>query len=448
MTQELYNKYGQLSVPRYTSYPTAPHFTPNVSSNTHHQWLTDVQDDEHISLYIHVPYCKSLCAYCGCHTLAIKRDEPLDVYQSYLTKEILLTSQKMGHKKIRHIHWGGGTPSILGAERFAQLFKLIQTHFDLSHLIEHAIELDPRFMEDAFLLELKNAGINRVSFGVQDLNLHVQETIGRIQSYDVVANANDKIRAIGVQAINMDLIYGLPNQTISDAETTAEQIIKLQPNRLAVFGYAHVPWFKARQKLIQEPQLPDGENRIVQEEKMRSILMQNGYMSIGIDHFALPDDTMAQSLINKTLHRNFQGYTTDTSKTLIGMGASSISQFAKGYTQNAPDLGNWKRALDENCFATTRGYFWSQEDKFRYKVIEKLMCYGHTNPYNILKQNPCSVDLDFILSNLTPYLEDGLCVWSGNDLIITPLGRIYTRVIASAFDQYLQANPMRHAKAV
>ncbi|MGA8157283.1 MAG: oxygen-independent coproporphyrinogen III oxidase, partial [Rhodoplanes sp.] len=325
---------AERNVPRYTSYPTAPHFTADVGSSVYAAWLAAVPADATLSLYIHVPYCTEICRYCGCHTKATRRAEPLDAYADALISEIDLVAAAMTSRSVVHQHWGGGTPSILGPERLARIVQRIANHFDLSRLIEHAIELDPRQVTKPLADVLAALGVTRASLGVQEFSPHVQEAIGRIQPFETVRAAVDALRSAGVTRINVDLMYGLPGQTIADVEATADLAAALHPARLALFGYAHVPWFKANQKLIDEAALPGAGERIEQARAAALRLAGHGYVPIGLDHFARADDELALAGRTGGLRRNFQGYTTDPADALIGLGASAIGKLPQGFAQN------------------------------------------------------------------------------------------------------------------
>lgn len=434
--------YAARPAPRYTSYPTAPHFSTGVDAGVYRQWLSELTPDQSLSLYLHVPYCRSLCAYCGCHTLAVRREEPLQTYTDVLQQEIALIAGLTPAKRVHHIHWGGGTPSVVGSTRLLKLYAALNAHFDLSQMNEHAIELDPRFVDAELIETLKAMNITRVSLGVQDLNSHVQEAIGRVQPFEQVARTVEMVHSAGIDAINMDLIYGLPLQTTADVVHTVTQVLTLAPSRLAVFGYAHVPWFKSRQKLIQDPHLPDAAERLEQAATLRALILDAGYRAIGLDHFARPEDPMSLAAATGTLRRNFQGYTTDAADALVGLGASSISQLPQGYAQNAPELPAYMAAITAGAPATKRGHGFCGEDPERAHLIEALMCQGAVDI------SATTIDLAPVLARLAPYLADGLCAWNAGTLIITPQGQPFTRLIAACFDGYQESGKGRHAAAV
>ena len=333
------------AVPRYTSYPTAPNFTSAVDADVYRSWLAGLSEDASLSLYLHVPYCRELCLYCGCHTKATRKQKPIDAYAKRLADEIAIVARHTGRRKVTHLHWGGGTPSILGTDLLTIIADEIRRRFDLAAVREHAIELDPRHLTRPLAQALRDIGVNRASLGVQDFSPQVQRAVGRIQPFDMVKNAVAMLREFGIDKINLDLMYGLPNQTVRDVRQTASLAHELKPQRVAVFGYAHVPWFRPQQRLIDKSELPSAQERLAQAEAAHETLVQFGYQPIGLDHYARPDDQLAPAASAGRLHRNFQGYTVDDADALLGLGASSISRLPQGFAQNAPDVGNYSRAI-------------------------------------------------------------------------------------------------------
>lgn len=339
--------YAARNVPRYTSYPTAPHFTDEVEGPVYARWLEDVPAEAALSLYLHVPYCRSICYYCGCHTKAALRDEPVRAYAATLRREIDLVLERLGGGRLVHIHWGGGTPSILSPDDFLGLVDRIREGFSWSDDIEHAMELDPRSITPQLVDMLRQGGINRINLGVQDFNPDVQLAIGRWQPYELVVDKVEFLRGAGLERIGFDLMYGLPHQGEHEVALNAARAAGLWPDRIAVFGYAHVPWMKTHQRRIDTAALPDAAQRLSQAQAIAHILRGAGYKAIGIDHFALPHDALAAAAAARTLRRNFQGYTSDPADALIGVGASAIGRLQPGFVQNAPDVGTWRRAIEE-----------------------------------------------------------------------------------------------------
>ncbi|MEP4769970.1 MAG: oxygen-independent coproporphyrinogen III oxidase [Roseibium sp.] len=451
--------YAMRNVPRYTSYPTAPHFNDGVTAKTYSSWLEAIGPDETLSLYLHVPYCREICHYCGCHTKATRQDAPLEAYGKTLLQEIELTAGHLQNAgQVRHIHWGGGTPSLLPHQSLIDLSALLRSRFDFAPDMEHAIELDPRLVTKALAETLAIAGVNRASLGVQDFDLDVQKAIGRVQPYDVVAKATEYLRAAGLNALNFDLMYGLPGQSEQTIRDTVTKTLSLNPGRIALFGYAHVPWMRKHQRLIDEASLPSAAERIALADLARKDLLDAGYVAIGLDHFARPDDSMAIALADGSLKRNFQGYTTDQGDQLVGFGVSSIGKVTGGFIQNLPDVGNWTRSIEAGDLPVSKGLALSPDDRMRGRIIEELM----TNYVCDLNQICHSFDMDLSeldgsLTSLDELAADGLVQVhrSSNDntkVVVTEAGRPYVRLAAAAFDAYLadsqETGKARHSAAI
>lgn len=442
---------AEASVPRYTSYPTAPHFSAAVDDGVYRAWLAALPAGEPLSLYIHVPFCSELCLYCGCNTKAVRRRTPVNTYADVLLREITMLGAAVGRRRISHLHWGGGTPSILGSTLLSELTTRIDCNFDLADLKEHAIELDPRTVTSELAQTLASIGVTRVSLGVQDFSEAVQQAIGRIQPYDMVARAVDAIRDAGIVALNFDLMYGLPKQTADSVRQSAALAAGLNPGRIALFGYAHVPWFKPHQRLIDESQLPNAAARLAQMEAARAIFIARGYSPIGLDHFAHPDDELALAARQGRLHRNFQGYTTDESATLIGLGASAIGRLPQGFVQNAPDIGSYARAITSGQFATRKGIALSADDRVRAAVIERLMCDFSVDLRSIAVNTQSAEQFEPEWAALQPLAQQGLVQLDPGKLsvAVTDQGRPFVRLIAATFDSYLQRDSQRrHSVAV
>lgn len=440
---------AEKAVPRYTSYPTAPHFSDAVGPREFGGWLGELDPATPLSLYLHVPFCRELCTYCGCHTKATLRDEPLEAYADTLTQEIELIAAATPAKKIIHAHWGGGTPGLLGGARLTALMNLLREKFDFAPEAEVSIELDPRHVDGDLAIALARAGFNRVSLGVQDFNSHVQQAIGRVQPFEVVETAVSLLRVAGIRAINLDLMYGLPHQTEEDVVATAKLAASLAPNRLALFGYAHAPWFAKRQSQIDASALPGAAERLRQAATAREILSERGYVGVGLDHFALPDDPMAIALAEGRLRRNFQGYTVDQAEVLLPFGASSIGRLPQGFVQNAPDVGSWRRAIEANRFATAKGVAFSRDDVARAALIERIMC-DFSVDYGAIAQAMLgdAAAFDAADAELATLAEQGVIAREGRKLTVTSFGRPYVRLAAAAFDAYLPKRAARHSVAV
>jgi oxygen-independent coproporphyrinogen-3 oxidase len=434
---------AERNVPRYTSYPTAPHFGAAVTPALYRQWLEVLPHAASLSLYIHVPFCQELCHYCGCNTRAVRKREPVDAYAEELLKEIALLRLLEG-RKLTHLHWGGGTPSILGPRWLQTIVEKLAAQFDLSAVKEHAIELDPRRVNPALIGALKAIGVTRASLGVQDVSDDVQRLIGRVQPFAMVERAARGLRDAGIRDLNIDLMYGLPGQTVAHVRDSADRAAALAPQRLALFGYAHVPWFKTHQRLIDETRLPGVSERLAQAQAAADTLAAKGYEAIGLDHFALPSDSLSVAAREKRLRRNFQGYTVDEADALIGLGASSIGRLPQGFAQNAPDLGGYTRALAAGEFPIVKGLALSDDDRLRGAMIERLMCDLELD----LAAFGGSARFAAETERLTPLADAGLLVRNGDRLVMTPEGRPYVRIAAAAFDAWLTAGEKRHSVAV
>ena len=443
-------KYATRSVPRYTSYPTAPHFGDGVDGTRYGAWLAGLTGDAPVSLYLHVPYCRAICHYCGCHTKAALRDDPVIDYAEGLVAEIDLVRAAIGRRlPVGHIHWGGGTPSLLPVPSFRAVVAKLREAFDILPTAEHAMELDPRTVTPELAQALGEAGITRASLGVQDFDEAVQVSIGRVQPIETVTAAVEALRGAGIAAINFDLMYGLPHQSAQTIRHTIDLAHGFAPSRIALFGYAHVPWFKKHQRLIDEAALPGATERIALERTARAALEDLGYVAIGLDHFARPEDDMAIAAGAGDLHRNFQGYTTDTCDTLIGFGASSIGQTASGFAQNDPDIGRWRRAVEKGLLPIAKGKALDEDDRLRAAIIERIMCDYAVDLDAICAAHGVGVDaVGDAFERLEEPASDGLVIIDGHRLTVTEAGKPLVRIVAAAFDVYLTQASARHSVAV
>jgi oxygen-independent coproporphyrinogen-3 oxidase len=414
-----------------------------VTPARYRDWLEALPRGASLSLYIHVPFCEELCHYCGCNTRAVRKRGPVDAYAEELLKEIALLRLLAG-RKLTHLHWGGGTPSILGPRWLRSIAETLATQFDLSGLKEHAIELDPRRIDPALVATLKAIGVTRASLGVQDTSEEVQRQIGRIQPFALVERAAGWLREADIRDLNIDLMYGLPGQTVAHVRDSAARAAALEPQRLALFGYAHVPWFKTHQRLIDETKLPGVSERLTQAQAAADTLIAAGYAAIGLDHFALPADSLAVAAREKRLRRNFQGYTVDEADALIGLGASAIGKLPQGFAQNAPDLGSYTRALATGEFPIVKGLALSDDDRLRGAMIERLMCDLELDLGAFGGAARFTAEID----QLQPLADAGLVVRDGERVVMTPEGRPYVRIAAAAFDAWLAAGRTRHSLAV
>ncbi len=436
--------YAEQSAPRYTSYPTAPHFAPAVNGEVFARWLAELSPDASVSLYLHSPYCQQMCFYCGCHAFLAKRDQPIAEYVEAIIREIETVGRASGAKRVEEIHWGGGTPNTLSAERFERINSVLRRIFDVNGVLRHAIEIDPRILSRDQAQAFARCGVNRASLGVQDLDGRVQEAIGRVQPLGVVAAAVRHLRDSGIESVSFDLMYGLPYQTLESVRCTAEQALSLEPSRFSVFGYAHVPWFKTRQRLMNEDALPGAEQRFDLAETIRETLAGAGYVEIGYDHYARPDDPIALAAAEGTLQRNFQGFVETACDALIGLGPSAISTLPQGYAQNEPEVGAWRRAVIEGGYATKRGRALTGDDRLRRELIMRLLCDFKLD----LGQYGGAAKYEAELSELKPLLEDGLATIEGDLITIPKEARAFARLAAQVFDTYRHASAVRHSVAV
>jgi len=450
MRPDLAACYGQERLPRYTSYPTAPHFSGTIGPETYAEWLKAIPRHASASLYLHVPFCRSMCWYCGCHTTIARRDEPISVYAAALRCELDLVSRRIERRiKVDHIHFGGGTPTIMAPELFVDLIGAIRQSFFVLPSAEIAVEIDPRTLAGRMVDALGLAGVNRASLGVQSFDPLVQRAINRVQSFEETAEAVTSLRRAGIAGINFDLIYGLPYQTVASCLDTVRRCVELRPDRFSVFGYAHVPTFKKYQRKIAEAWLPDSLQRLDQSYAIANALKEAGYLQIGLDHFALPGDAMAASQRNGSLRRNFQGYTTDTSNILLGFGASAIGHLPQGYVQNEVNIRAYSETIASGKLATVKGYALTGDDRLRAEIIERIMCdfgvdldpicarYGSA-PQEMLKSSPRLKDL----------ISSGVVELDGASLAVKEDARFLVRSVAAAFDAHLDGSKQLHSRAV
>lgn len=435
--------FAELQAPRYTSYPSANHFDASVNAKTYERWLRALSPDTSLSLYLHVPYCKELCWYCGCNTF-LTRGGDIGDFVTSLMMEIDLVASKLSAHRIGEIHWGGGTPNILRPEQFRSVVRQIDFWFDIALDAGHAIELDPRHVTRELADAYVAAGINRASLGIQDLNAHVQEAIGRVQPIEQVRQAVNTLRSAEIEHLNFDLMYGLPGQTAGDLARTIRLATDLQPDRIALFGYAHVPWFKRRQRLINAETLPGASERFDQAELARRMLNDLGYESVGLDHFAKTDDPLAVSARSASLKRNFQGYVAHESSALIGLGPSAISHLPGGYAQNIATVTAWRHAVESDTLPITRGHAETAEDLGRGAVIQSIMCTHQVDlgPWGGWDMFPDAY------AELRTLAEAGLVVIESDGLRIPASARQFSRLVASAFDAYAQPSQPAHSRAI
>jgi oxygen-independent coproporphyrinogen-3 oxidase len=449
MNTELLRKYSG-AVPRYTSYPTAPHFHEGIDSGTYRRWLGDLGHRNRISLYLHIPYCDRLCWFCACHTKHTLKYEPIAVYLEALKREIAAVGSLVSPDAVvGAVHFGGGSPTMLRPEDIVGLMDCLRRHFTFDLAPEISVEMDPNDLDDGRYDALAAIGMTRASLGVQDFDDKVQKTINRIQTFEQTQSVVDAVRARGVHSVNCDILYGLPFQTCETLQKTVNQIITLDPDRIALFGYAHVPWMKKHQSLIPEQALPDIAERYRQMTMAGEMLRQAGYRAIGIDHFAKPADTLNRAVEAGELRRNFQGYTTDMADALIGLGASSIGRLPQGYVQNMVATGEYQRMVGEGGLAVVKGIELSEDDHLRAHVIERLMC-DFSLDLRDLKQRfgKASHSVRTQAQHFAAGDRDGVVRLDADVFAVTEAGKPFVRHIAATFDAYLGSGRGRHSVAV
>ncbi|MBA4366226.1 MAG: oxygen-independent coproporphyrinogen III oxidase [Desulfobacterium sp.] len=440
---ELIKKYDKPG-PRYTSYPTAPHFnasfTPadfrnEIIRTNSAQFLPD------LSLYYHLPFCDTLCYFCGCNMIVTHNRDRIKKYITYMKREIDQISDLLTPgRKAAQIHWGGGTPTHLTPDEITDLISHIRNRFELKEQVEAGCEIDPRELTKDHLSALRAGGFNRISMGIQDFNETVQKAVNRIQPENMTRRVVEWVRELGFDSMNLDLIYGLPHQSSRTFETTIDAVMDISPDRIALFNFAYVPWMKKHMSLIKVEDLPPAEEKLAILKMAIEKLTHAGYVFIGMDHFAKPEDELAVALRDKKLYRNFQGYSTHAGTDLYAMGITSISQFGRIYAQNAKTEKEYYALLDGGQMPTAIGYGLNEDDELRRHVITRLMCDFELDFTAI--ENKFNVDFETYfawgLENLKEMLADNLLSIENRKLKVTPMGRLLVRNIAMNFDGYIE----------
>ncbi|HZS03534.1 MAG TPA: oxygen-independent coproporphyrinogen III oxidase [Blastocatellia bacterium] len=443
VTPALLDKYNQPG-PRYTSYPTAPEWDDSFGpAELVEAFAAANAKAAPVSLYFHLPFCESLCLYCGCNVIINKNHEVAAPYLDHLKCEIDCVSRQVAPgRPVRQLHWGGGTPTYISAAQIEELFNHISTRFELSPDAEIGIEIDPRATTQEQCRVLRRLGFNRLSMGVQDFNPLVQQTVRRIQPYEMTRGLFDYCRGLGFESINIDLIYGLPHQTVGSFAETVDKVIAINPDRIALFSYAHVPWLKKQQGSFAR-HLPEGFEKFRIFHTAIEKLTEAGYRYIGLDHFARPEDELCCAQDDRTLHRNFQGYTTRGGCDLYGMGVSSISALEDTYAQNWRELPKYYAAVEAQHLATMRGMRVNTDDKLRRAVINRLLCHCVLVRSEIEREFGISFNDYFApeLPRLSELERDGLLRVTPDRIEVTALGRIFIRNVAMVFDAYLNRKP-------
>ena len=438
------------TAPRYTSYPTAPHFHAGVSAQPVVGWLAALPAGERLSLYVHVPFCDRLCWFCACHTKQVLRYEPVAAFLESLRAEIRMVGAKVGGRAaVSALHFGGGSPTMLRPDDFLALMRDLRAAFAFDPAAAISVEIDPHDMDEPRLDALAEGGMTRASLGIQDFDERVQKAINREQSFETTRDVVEGLRARGVGSVNLDMLYGLPHQTRDSLAATVEKVLSLRPDRIALFGYAHVPWFKKHQTMIDEAFLPDAAERLAQALLAAGMIRAAGYAAIGIDHFALPGDSLALAAANGALRRNFQGYTDDGCETLVGLGPSSISGFRQGYAQNVPATGDYQRRIAAGELTVVRGIALSDDDRVRRWVIERLMCdFSFSCAEARARFGDAATAILAQAALLARPGADADLVRDGDRYVVPDVQRPLVRLVAARFDGYLAAGTARHSAAV
>ncbi|WP_386695153.1 oxygen-independent coproporphyrinogen III oxidase [Lonepinella sp. MS14435] len=439
----LIQKYNH-SGPRYTSYPTALEFNESYT-NDDFKVAAARYPERPLSLYVHIPFCHKLCYFCGCNKVITRHQHKADIYLDYVEQEIKTRAALFQHRLVTQIHWGGGTPTYLSEQQSARLMQMLTDHFKIADNAEISIEMDPREIELSMLAHLRKIGFNRISMGVQDFNKEVQKAVNREQDEAFIQALLMRAKELGFQSTNLDLIYGLPLQSVESFMFTLQKVIELDPDRLSVFNYAHLPARFAGQAKIKDHQLPTPETKLTILQKTIETLGNAGYKFIGMDHFAKPDDELAIAQNKGILHRNFQGYTTQEECDLLGLGVSAISLLGDTYAQNQKEIKRYYTDVDSTGIALHKGLVLSQEDCLRRDVIKALICNFKLDFANIEKQYQIDFNTHFAedLALLTPLVKDGLVQVSKSGIQVSSTGRLLIRNICLCFDTYSRQQARR-----
>lgn len=454
ISEELIRRFDSLG-PRYTSYPTADRFNSTFDENSYIKYLENyatASTQAPLSIYVHLPFCASICYYCGCNKIITKDHGRSAKYLRYLEKEMVLVASHLhGKGQVVQLHLGGGTPTFLSAEELNELMGMLRRHFNFAADAELAIEIDPRTVNDNMMSMLADLGFNRTSLGVQDFNPAVQEAVNRIQPYEMVDRAITASKTAGFISVNFDLIYGLPKQTLSSFSHTLDDVIRLSPDRIALYNYAHLPSRFKPQRRIEESDLPSAEERLQIFLMSLRRLLDAGYVYIGLDHFAKPEDDLTKAQITKTLHRNFQGYTTRAECDLIGLGLSSIGKVGHSYSQSVRTLDAYYERIDAGIFPVEKGFELSMDDVLRRQIIMNFMC---CEPINFNAINTAyKIDFRNYFANellvLKQYQDAELINIDTNSITVTSKGRMFVRAVGMVFDKYLQqATSAQYSKLI
>ncbi|TVQ43316.1 MAG: oxygen-independent coproporphyrinogen III oxidase [Gloeocapsa sp. DLM2.Bin57] len=453
---DLLQKYDR-PIPRYTSYPPATQLTPDFTTR---DFLSAVEIGNYrqipLSLYCHIPFCETPCYFCGCNTVITQKKELAEIYLKHLIKDIEQTAALINSERIVHqLHWGGGTPNYLNLHQIELLWSKINQFFKVDNQGEISLEINPKYLDRNYIYNLKSFGFNRISFGIQDFDHIVQQAINRVQPESILFEVMDSIKSAGFESVNVDLIYGLPFQNLATFRDTIAKTIKLNPDRIAVFNFAYIPWLKPVQKNLPQAALPSAAEKLAILQMTITELTNNGYVYIGMDHFAKPNDELAIAQREGQLHRNFQGYTTKPESDLLGFGMTSISMLYDGYFQNQKRLRDYYQAIEQHKFPIERGVKLTHDDILRRTIIMELMCQFRLNQRDLEQKYHLGFDFDFEtyfrqeIPELKDLEADGLLTLSEEGIEVTPTGRLLIRNIAAVFDTYLKKQKTQtYSKAI
>ena len=449
-----YNKPG----PRYTSYPPANYFTEEFTKNDYIQMVKDSNNEwpSNISLYIHIPFCPQICYFCGCNTNLMPGKSEIERYINNVKKEIRFVAENLDKsRKVTQIHWGGGTPNSLNLDYVEDIMNLLYERFTLSSDPEIAMECSPAYLELDHIVRLANIGFNRMSLGIQDFNSDLLKRLNRKPSKYPIKDIYRTAKKSGFDGVNFDFVYGLPSQTLEDHIESINKAIEISPERIVTFSYAHVPWFKEHQKKLESYDIPQADTKLKMLESSFNLLTENGYVAIGMDHYAKPEDELSLALKNKTLHRNFQGYCTkEKTGQVYAFGATGISQLSGGYSQNTRKLQVYNHSLENDQLPIFRGYKLNREEKIRRKVLNEIMC-NHYLDFDLIArefditQTELKKVLDYHPKNLDEFEADGLLDYDDQMVNVTSSGFFLIRNIAMAFDPLMQSTQKnRYSKTI
>lgn len=438
--ERLYPRYSGPG-PRYTSYPTVPVWSEAFGPQDHEEALRAIDPSEELSVYAHVPFCHSLCHFCACNRVITRDPEVPERYLDAIDRELATVAAKIeGRPRVGQLHWGGGTPTHLDPGQLERLFASIATRVEILSDAELSVEVDPRVTSEDQIETLARLGFDRLSLGVQDTDRKTQEAIHRIQPFEQTLALTETARARGITGINYDLVYGLPHQTVASMRRTLDEVLSARPDRIALYGYAHVTWVAKQQRGFERGDLPDPSRRLALFLEASGRLLDAGYRWIGMDHFALEDDALTHALDDGTLRRNFMGYTTRVGSDVLAFGPSAISQLGDAYVQAEKDLGAWTAAANDGRLPTALGHRLTPDDVARRHLIEQIMCMGRVEASDLRERFGPDFHADYLreLERLAPLVDDGLVeISTTGDLLVLPIGRVFLRNVAMAFDAHL-----------